>query len=69
MNIKKAAYEAVVKKLEDELANVQSKVQRNKYHFKLLTEEQTKLKRERGVLSETIRTVRSAELKLKNNKI
>jgi hypothetical protein len=58
MNIKKAAYEAVVKKLEDELATVQSKVMRNKYQFKALAEEQAKLKRERGIITETLRTVR-----------
>ena len=50
MNIKKSAYEAVLKKLEDELAEVQSRVSRNRWNFKVLAEEQTKLKRERGIL-------------------
>ena len=58
MNIKKAAYDAVVKKLEDELASVQSRISRNKYQFKMLAQEQAKLKRERGILAETLRTVR-----------
>ncbi len=58
MNIKKAAYEAVVKKLEDELASVQGKIMRNKYQFKALAQEQEKLKRERGIITETLRTVR-----------
>jgi predicted nucleic acid-binding Zn-ribbon protein len=58
VNIKKEAYEAVVKKLEDELASVQSRIMRNKYQFKSLAQEQAKLKRERGIITETLRTVR-----------
>ncbi len=58
MNIRKEAYEAVVKKLEDELASVQGKIMRNKYQFKSLAQEQAKLKRERGIIAETLRTVR-----------
>lgn len=51
MNVKKAAYEAVMTKLENELASVNYKILRNKTNFKTLAEEQAKLKRERGVLT------------------
>jgi hypothetical protein len=54
MNIKNSAYDAVLKKLEDELATVQGKVSRNRWNFKCLAEEQSKLKRERGVLNDLI---------------
>lgn len=50
MHVKKAAYDAVMKKLEDELASVHSRVSRNKRTFKALAEEQAKLKRQRGIL-------------------
>ncbi len=57
MNIRKAAYDAVVAKLESELATVQSKVRRNKVNFRMLAEDQAKLKRERGILTELINDV------------
>ncbi len=57
MNIKKAAYDAVVAKLESELATVQAKVRRNKVNFRVLEEDQAKLKRERGILTELINAV------------
>ena len=59
MNIKKAAYDAVVAKLESELATVQSKVRRNKVNFRMLAEDQAKLKRERGILTELINDVKA----------
>lgn len=50
MNIKKAAYDAVMKKLENELASIQSRIARNKWNFEVLVGEQTRLKRQRGIL-------------------
>ena len=54
MNIKKAAYDAIIKKLEDELASINSRVSRNKWNFKALAEEQAKLKRQRGILCDLL---------------
>ena len=61
MNIKKSAYEAITKKLEDELSGIQSKISRNKWNFKCLAEEQSKLKWERGIITSLIREVKGQE--------
>jgi hypothetical protein len=57
--IKKEAYEAVVKRVESDLASAQYKVIKNKLTFKKLVNEQTRLKRERGILYELLRTIRA----------
>ena len=66
MNIKRAAYDIVVRKLESELATVQSKVARNKWNFKVLAEEQSKLKRERGILSNLLWELNKQAKKVKD---
>ena len=65
MNVKKAAYDAIMQKLENELGSVQYKIIRNKTNFKLLAEEQTKLKRERGILCKLINDLRGQKEKVK----
>lgn len=50
MNIKRAAYEAVVSKVNGELSAVNTKISRNKWEIKKLVEAQGVLKRERGIL-------------------
>ncbi len=64
MNIKKAAYDAVTKKLNDELASINSRVSRNKYNFKVLAEEQTKLKRQRGILCDLLNDLKGRQKKI-----
>ena len=66
MNIKKAAYDAIIKKLEDELASINSRVSRNKWNFKTLAEEQAKLKRQRGILSDLIWELRDKAKRVKD---
>ena len=61
MNIKKAAYDAIINKLENELGSIQYRIIRNKNNFKLLAEEQAKLKRERGLLSNLINEVKGRQ--------
>ncbi len=56
--IKKAAYDAVLHKLQNEMASLNGKIGRNKYEFKKLVDEQTRLKRERAVLWELTRSLR-----------
>ncbi len=58
--IKKHAYEAVIRKLEDELASINYKIRRNKVDFKTLVNTQTTLKRERGILRDLLRQVRGS---------
>ena len=54
----KAAYEAVIQVLDNELAVVNRKIAWNKRQFKTLADEQSKMKRERGIICDTIRTVK-----------
>jgi len=61
MNIKKKAYDAVIATLEDKLASVQSKVARNKWNFKVLAEEQARLKRERGIICNTLKDLNATK--------
>jgi len=67
MNVKKAAYDAVMQKLENELGSIQYKIIRNKNNFKLLAEEQAKLKRERGILHKLINDLRGQKERVKES--
>jgi len=67
MNVKKAAYDAVMQKLENELGSVQYRIIRNKNNFKLLAEEQGKLKRERGILTKLINDLKGQKDKVKES--
>jgi hypothetical protein len=54
MNIKKAAFDMVVARLENDLQTVNTKIGHNKWDMKKLAEEQSILKRERGIITDTI---------------
>ena len=58
-NIKKRVYDQILLGLRNDLSRVQSDVIRNKRNFKILVEEQTILKRKRGILTNLIRDVES----------
>lgn len=59
--IKKQAYEAVMQKLDNELASLNYKILRNKNEFKKLAQEQGRMKRERGILCGLIRDLREKQ--------
>jgi hypothetical protein len=61
VNIKKQAYEMVKRRLTDDLSRAQAKVRSNKLAFKALAEEQTRLKRERGILGQALRDLTANE--------
>lgn len=63
MQVKKAAYDAVIAKLESELAAIQSKVRQNKSTLRVFEGEQARLKRERGILTELIGAVKANQKK------
>lgn len=47
MNVKVEVYKRIANKVKTEYENIQRKISQNKWEFKKLTAEQTKLKRER----------------------
>lgn len=57
MNIKKEAYDVIIQKFRNEYHQVQSKINKNLYEFKRLSQEQSRLKRERAILMDTIKSL------------
>uniref|UniRef100_A0A6M3LG68 Uncharacterized protein n=1 Tax=viral metagenome TaxID=1070528 RepID=A0A6M3LG68_9ZZZZ len=66
MNIKKAAFESVIKRLENDLASLNSKIGRNKWDMKKLAEESARMKRERGILCDLMWELRNQAKKVKD---
>lgn len=60
-NVRKEAYDAIVRKLENELSTIQYKIMRNKRTFKDLAKDQATLKRERGIIADLIRKIKGAK--------
>jgi len=69
MHIKKEAYDAVLRRVEGELASVKNKIAHNKFEFKKLVDEQTRLKRERGILGELLRVIKAGRSLVKEKRL
>ena len=68
MNIKKAAYDAVYQRLENDLASLNGKIRRNRWDMKKLAEEQASMKRQRGILCDLMYELRlQAKTKVKES--